>query len=102
MTRYYIANITTCFPFQARQRVNEENWGVFAKYYGQNMIEAEIDNVICEIIKKHPFIENAMWLEFHIEWLDDKYISIYHNIMIRNNNYPRESKEYSISPIQWR
>ena len=101
MAKYYINNITCCFPYGTRQEVPYKYLGVLVDCLGV-MGESAMDDIICKIIKNHPIIKDAMWLEFDIDRRTGKYVENYHNIVIKNDNYDENKSSYDFTPIEWR
>lgn len=92
MKKYYIDKfITYCYPYDIK-RVTK-NYGVLSKYMGRYFDRNEMDKIICELIMKHPYIENSMMLEISIMQKDERTIKFYHSLNFINDNYQKQNKE---------
>lgn len=112
--RYRVRSVSYCFPYETQDTIyNYHNrslygrpplYGVLAPYLYVNrtMSEKEADDFLCEVIRRHPFVEGAMWLDILVEWFENNTSGIYHKLHIRNPNHSSERKEYKPTPIQWR
>jgi hypothetical protein len=109
---YSISSISYCFPFDTSRHVlnrvfksvscEPELYGVLAPYIEKKMTEQEADDFLCEVIRKHPYIKDAMWLEIMVEWYDGSAAGIYQVLTIRNPNHGDNRRKYEPTPIQWR
>lgn len=109
---YSLDMITYCFPYGTRKfawyRGRKRNsgkpelHGVITPYIDKKMTEQEADEFLCEIIRRHPFMKDAMWLEFHVMWHDGNARGFYHPLTIKNPECGEENRSYEPSPIQWR
>lgn len=104
MKYYKLTHISYCFPYETERFVDEKDFGVFKPYLHKKMTEKEADDLLCKIIKKHPFMEDAMFLKFHVSWIDSPRIGSYQVIYVRSEKYnrQREGKNREPSPIRWR
>ena len=90
MKQYYISEyIKYCYPYDDRKRTIE--FGVLENYMGKMYSREEIDEIICEMIKKHPYIDNSMYLEINIVQKDDLEC-FYHMLKFKNLNYKNQEK----------
>lgn len=111
---YQITNVTYCFPYKTacylKNRFNKnclletnlDLLGVLAPYVNKEMTEQEADEFICEIIKGHPYMKDAMNITIDIDCFSKQGVSLYHTMTIKNDNYKKERKEYVATPIKWR
>lgn len=111
---YTISSIDYCFPFDISRPVmsrhggcikgNPDLYGVLAPWIGQQMTEAEADELLCQLIRKHPFMSDAMYLRVLVIWHDTNRgrSGIYQSLEFDNPNAGSERKQYKTSPIQWR
>lgn len=91
MKKYFIDNyITYCYPHEVKHIV--KNYGVLSKYMGKQFDRDEADKIICELITRHPYIDNSMALEFRIMREDKNIEEFYQTVNIRNDNYKKQSK----------
>ena len=90
MKQYYISEyIKYCYPYDDRTRTTK--FGVLEKYIGKMYSREEIDEIICEKIKRHPYIDNAMYLEINI-MRSDKWEGFYHMLKFKNDNYKNQER----------
>lgn len=109
---YRITLISYCFPYGTRNYIYSRHgnskygqshlYGVLAPYVDRTMTEQEADDFLCEMIRRHPFVDDAMWLEIHVEWFEGNTSGFYQTLTIRNPNHSSERKQYISSPIRWR
>ena len=108
--KYYVGSISYCFPYDFRRTIqsdfggvcHEELLGVLEKYSKVYMSEREADKFICDLILKHPYMEDSMELTICIMRSDGKETEFYHIITIKNDSYSTNNKIYKPSPVQWR
>lgn len=116
---YGIVSVSYCFPFCTTQwllnrfgDINTDmvNMGVLKKYIGVQMTREEADELLCTIIKRHPFIPHAMELEVEIDRIvADSSFETYQTLTIRrdcdNDHYglscSRRNVTPKILPIKW-
>lgn len=92
MKKYYIEDtISYCYPNDYSQ-ITEENYGVLQQYMGKQYNREEMDKIICELIIKHPYIENSMELDINIMWEDGSVTGYYHILTFKNDNYRKQKK----------
>ena len=111
---YTISSISYCFPFDITHPVmsrhggcthgNPDLYGVLAPWIGKKMTEAEADDLLCQLIRKHPFMKDAMNLSVLVAWhaADRDLSGIYQSLSFSNPDAGSERKQYAPSPIQWR
>lgn len=111
---YAISSITYCFPFDTTRSAmnrhgghvygNPDQYGVLAPWIGKQMTEAEADDLLCQLIRKHPFMKDAMYLRIMVTWhaADRDLSGIYQSLSFSNPDAGSERKQYVPSPIQWR
>ena len=96
---YCIDTVQFCMPCEApeylymRTRKNphlnlSSYYGILAPYIGRKMTMAECDDLICQLIKGHPFMENAMDIEVNFVKTNDSSTEYYHCLRFDNPNYP--------------
>ena len=99
MKEYYIIKyISYCYPFEISK--NTKNYGVLNDYIGKYYTQEEIDEIICEMIKRHPYIENSMNIKIEIERNVERYVNgkrriareFYHILDFRNYNYNNQKR----------
>lgn len=104
---YAIGAIRYCFPFGTTQYVPldpqhpSQLCGVLTPYVGKQLTEAEADDLLCELIKKHPLMEGAMHVDVHVMRHDGNVESYYQTITSRNYQHDQQ-KTRKPSPIRWR
>lgn len=99
MKEYYInERMSYCYPFEVSK--NTKNYGVLNDYIGKYYTQEEIDEIICEMIKRHPYIENSMKIEIIIERKVERYVNgkksivreLYHILDFKNYNYKNQKR----------
>lgn len=91
MKKYYIDNlITYCYPYKGSK--STKNYGVLSKYIGKYFNRSEMDKIICELIMKHPYIENSMFLELSGMWTEGNTTGYYHVLNFENDNCEKQNK----------
>lgn len=99
MKEYYInEHIAYCYPFEVSKRT--KNYGVLNDYIGKYYTQEEIDEIICEMIKKHPYVENSMNIKIEIERKVERCVNgkkrilreLYHILDFRNYNYNNQKR----------
>ena len=91
MKKYFIDNfITYCYPYEVSKATKD--YGVLSEYIGNLYNRDEIDKIICEMIMRHPYIENSMFLKIHIMWKKGNTSGFYHTLDFENDNNEKQSK----------
>ena len=91
MKKYFINDtISYCYPNDYSRLTR--NYGVLEQYMGKKYNREEIDKIICELITKHPYIENSMDLDINIMWEIGNSIGYYHMLSFENDNYKKQTK----------
>lgn len=91
MKKYYIDRyMSYCYPHATSQKVT--NYGVLSKYIGKVFDRSEIDNIICELIVRHPYIPHAMNLTVRVMWEDGDVTGFYHMFDFKNDNFKTQIK----------
>jgi hypothetical protein len=91
MKKYFIDGfITYCYPYDIEK--GTKDYGVLSKYIGKYFNRDEMDKIICELIMKHPYVENSMWLKLSVQWIEENITGYYHILNFRNDNYEKQSK----------
>ena len=91
MKKYFIDSlITYCYPHEVSKAT--EDYGVLSQYIGKFFNRNEIDEIICEMITKHPYIEHAMWLKIYVMWEDENTTGFYHVLNFTNDNDEKQNK----------
>lgn len=91
MKQYYIdKHVTYCYPYETKKLTKE--YGVLSKYIGKYFSRDEIDEIICELVMKHPYIENSMMLNLAVMWRDERIVGYYHTLDFRNDNYEKQNR----------
>lgn len=91
MKKYFIDDYTTyCYPYETRK--STKDYGVLSKYIGKYFNRDEADKIICELIMRHPYIENSMEVEIKIMWKEKNMTGFYHILDIRNDNFEKQTK----------
>ena len=88
MRKYYFRyNMWYCYPCETSKRV--EDYGVLSQYVGKLYNRDEIDEIICELITRHPYIEGSMKLEISVMWID-RCKGFYHSFDFINFDYKKQ------------
>lgn len=91
MKQYFIDDfITYCYPHDISRMTKD--YGVLSKYIGKCFNRDEIDEIICELIMKHPYVDNSMNLKLSVMWGNGNIIGYYHVLNFENDNYAKQSK----------
>lgn len=80
------AQLTVTFPFKTSQLVEDE--GVLTSCIERLVSRDMMDEIICELVRRHPYVEGAMYIDVPILWRDDKgYEGFYHRLRFLNDHY---------------
>lgn len=91
MKTYYIDDfITYCYPYETSK--NTKEYGVLKEYIGKTFNRDEIDKIICELITRHPYIENSMYLDIRIMWKEGFASGYYHTFNFANDNDEKQKR----------
>ena len=91
MKKYYINKIISyCYPYDY-SRITKD-YGVLKQYIGKKYSREEIDKIICELITKHPYIENALSLDINIMWGTENVEGYYQMLSFENDNFEKQPK----------
>ena len=100
MKRYFIdPYVSYYYPFDVSRHIRKSGeFGVLEKYMYKTYTRNEIDKIICELITKHPYIDNSMHLTVRIMWCNNQKIQGYYHILnLINDNYDKQKRK--INPI---
>lgn len=95
MKKYYIEDsILYCFPYEISHKLSSDNYGVLTQYVEKKLNRNEIDQIICEMVTRHPYVEKSMVLKISVMWIDmEKHRrGGYHVLEFENDNYERQNK----------
>lgn len=91
MKKYFVEDfITYCYPYDVSRRT--KNYGVLSDYIGKYYNRDEIDKIICELITRHPYVENSMRLKLAVQWTDGNTTGYYHILDFVNDNYKQQNR----------
>ena len=91
MKKYFINKIISyCYP-NDYSRITKD-YGVLKQYIGKKYTREEIDKIICELIIKHPYINNAHSLDINIMWEMENIEGYYQMLSFENDNYEKQKK----------
>lgn len=91
MKKYYIDPIITyCYPYDVTQRTKD--YGVLSKYIGKKFNRSKMDQIVCEMITRHPYIDHSMCLRIHVMWEENDVAGFYHMLDFKNDNHDEQSK----------
>ena len=91
MKKYFIDDfITYCYPYDVSRMT--QNYGVLSNYIGKYFSRGEIDEIICELIMRHPYVENSMSLHLSVQWTDGNTDGYYNNLDFSNDNYEQQKR----------
>ena len=86
MKKYFIDDfITYCYPYDVSRMT--QNYGVLSNYIGKYFNRDEIDEIICELIMRHPYVENSISLHLSVQWTDGNTVGYYHFLAFVAHNY---------------
>lgn len=89
MKKYFISKtISYCYPYDYSRATT--NYGILEQYMGKRYSREEMDKIICELITKHPYIENSMDLGINIMWETECAEGFYHMLSFDNDNYEEQ------------
>jgi hypothetical protein len=89
--KYFISKtISYCYPYDYSRATKD--YGILEQYVGIRYSREEMDKIICELITKHPYIENSMNLEINVMWETENAIGYYHMLSFENDNYEKQIK----------
>ena len=91
MKKYFISKtISYCYPNDYSRATKD--YGILEQYMGIRYSREEIDKIICELITKHPYIDNSMDLGINIMWETEDCEGYYHILTFDNDNYEEQAK----------
>ena len=91
MKKYFVEDfITYCYPYDVSRRT--KNYGVLSDYIGKYFNRDEIDKIICELITRHPYVENSMRLKLSVQWTDGNTTGYYHILDFVNDNFELQNR----------
>ena len=93
MKKYFISNdITYLYPHEISENVKE--YGVLSAYMGKYYDRDEIDKIMCEMIMRHPYIENSVMLTFSVMYVytENNVRGYYQHFCFKNDNYKQQTK----------
>lgn len=106
MRTYYVGTVCYCFPFETTTYLSyphdDKLFGPLLPYMGRDMTEKEADELVSELVLRHPMIKDAMWLEIDVMWREKDTCGYYHNVIIKNFDGSKKRKDYTPTPIKWR
>lgn len=80
------AQISVTFPFSTSRLIEDE--GVLTNHVERLYSRDQMDELICQLIKRHPYVEGALYIDIHIFWQDDDgNQGFYHRLRFLNDNY---------------
>lgn len=96
MKNYYFDKFMEyCYPYETDKRVL--NYGVLEEYMDKQFTRDEIDEIICKLITKHPYVSGSMDLKLSISRIEEgKYRQYYHILTFKNDNYDSQEKGCTI------
>lgn len=84
---YYIdERIEFCYPYEPSQYTNIS--GELQKHIRKMYSRDEMDEIICELIRRHPFIENSMHIKIYVRHNNN----FYHILTFKNDNYEEQQR----------
>lgn len=95
MKVYFIDDfISYCYPYETSKSTKE--YGVLKEYIGKTFNRNEIDKIICELITRHPYIDNSMYLDIRIMWKEGCASGYYHILNFKNDNDDKQKRNSAI------
>lgn len=87
---YYIEkdSLRYYYPYEADRRITEKDYGVLTNYIGKKFTREEMDQIISEMVLKHPYVSNAKGL--HLAVMRNH--SYYHILDFRNYDYENQER----------
>lgn len=88
MEKYYIneKSIRFHYPYETDKRVSD--YGVLSEYIGKSFSRKEMDEIIAEMILRHPYVEGSRNL--HLAVMRNQ--SHYHLLEFHNYKYKAQTK----------
>lgn len=91
MKKYFISKtISYCYPYEHSRTTKD--YGILEQYMGIRYSREEMDKIICELITKHPYIENSMGLGIDIMWETENAEGYYHILSFDNDDFELQPK----------
>lgn len=87
---YYIEekSIRYCYPCETDRRITEKDYGVLTNYIGKKFTREEMDQIVSEMVLRHPYVSNAMHL--HLAVMRNR--SYYHILDFHNYDYKNQER----------
>jgi hypothetical protein len=95
MKRYFIdPYVTYCYPFDVNRHIcKSSEFGVLEKYMYKTYTRNKIDKIICELITRHPYINNSMHIDIRIMWYNNHNTQGYYHILnLKNDKYDKQKR----------
>lgn len=79
------ARLSVKFPY--KPEVPVEDAGVLTGCMERLVSRKRMDEIICQMVKRHPYIEGAVYINVPIVWTDEEGNSgLYHEMRFLNDN----------------
>ena len=93
MKEYYIGStIKFNTSYNEGHSVGDREYGVLSKYIKKRFSRSEINKIIYEMLEKHPYIENSLWLDLTVWWEDGDKHGCYHHFRFMNDDFEGKYK----------
>lgn len=91
MKKYFICpHVHYCYPCEVAKPTID--FGVLHQYIGKYFTRDQIDEIICKMVLRHPYVEGAMQLEISVQWEENGVVGYYHSFEFQNENYKIQNK----------
>ena len=92
---YYIDSIIR-YKYPSKTSRTTTDYGVLSDYIGVMYNRSDIDDIICELIKHHPYVDNSMSIEINIMWKKGNTDGYYHALNFINDEYRNQEKSNTL------
>ena len=89
------SEISTVFPFETSRSV--EDYGVLGPYIERLFDRDKMDEIICEMVKRHPYVSGAMYLDVCVLWVDEQFSGYYHRLRFLNADYKNQPRDETLT-----
>ena len=93
------SEISTAFPFETSRLV--EDYGVLGSYVERLFDRDKMDEIICEMVKRHPYVSGAKYLDVCVLWIDEQYngrfSGYYHRLRFINPDYEDQPRDETLT-----
>lgn len=100
MKQYYFNDyISFRYPEDLSEYVND--WGVLSKYKDKLFTREEMDDIICEMVKRHPYVPHGLTVKIKTLWINEEGEKGYYHILYFTNDDCYEQVKEDVSVIKY-